>query len=353
MKIKLVNKIFEKIKELTAHKKIDSINCEVSRNCNLSCIQCANHSIYTEPPRGKFLLTPEIFSKLTPILPSVRVINFDNHGEPLLNPGLEEFIRIAKSVAPKIKTSFTTNFQFMSFERSTKLLESGLDIIQVSISGISEETYKKIMINGDFSKFVKNLEDFRLVLEDTKNKLFEFSACVTAMRSNINELPLIPEFIRKYGVTRLRINSVLPFSLEMLKESLLEKDEFIRHSKSIYEETIRNAKKLGITATCVLTPDVSTFEADSICNYPIKNFSVSYNGDVCPCWMLDIPNGYNCYVRGKTYKIPYVKFGNINDENIFNILNRSGFFTSGEQLIRGNLPEFCSNCPVGKHLTCG
>ena len=351
--MKLIKKIFRKVKGLIANKRINSICCEVSRSCDLRCRQCANHSIYTEPPQGNLLLTPEIFSKLIPILPYSCLINFDNHGEPLFNPHLEEYIRLAKSASPEIVTCFTSNFQLMSIERAKEFLASGLDILQVSVPGVNKETYQKIMINGDFSKFINNLKGFHTVLKNSPKKLQRFSACVVAMKSNIDELPFIPEFIAGFGITRLAINSLLPFSSEMLKESLLDDDGLIRHSRYIYEKTMRNAERLGIRVGCVLTPEASTSKNDILCRYPIRNFSLSYKGDVSPCWMLDIANGYNCYFGGETHKIPYIKFGNIYDEPISGILDGPEFVAFRRQFTQGDLPGFCRDCPVGKRLICG
>jgi len=295
------------------------------------------------------MLTPELFRKLTPILPYVKVINFDNHGEPLFNLDLEDFIRHSKTVAPKIKTSFTSNFILMSPERAEKVLKAGLDNLQVSIPGITKETYEKIITGGDYHVFINNLNEFKSILRHFPGQRYDYSACVTAMRANLDEIRFIPEFISRLGFNRLRINSVLPFSRPLLNESLLDKREFVERSREVFNDTIQRAKKLKIRANCVLS-----IEADNIrCHYSEKNFSISYNGDVCPCWMLDIREGYNCHVHGRSYEIPFVKFGNIGEENILEIYNSREFKDFRKDFKSGKMPYFCGVCPVGKRLICG
>lgn len=131
-------------------RSIRSINLETARTCNLTCVQCATHSRSSEwnsahSGAQAALLSLEVFNTVLPFIDRVEALNLDNHGEPLLNPHLEEMIRRARRQTPRLRITLTSNFMKMTAERSAGLLEAGIDGIQVSVNGTTAETYENIM----------------------------------------------------------------------------------------------------------------------------------------------------------------------------------------------------------------
>jgi len=64
-----------------------------------------------------------------------------NWGEPLLDPNLEELVRIAS--ARRIVTNVSSNLSLpLSDERIESLVKSGLCQLVVSLDGTSQETYQ-------------------------------------------------------------------------------------------------------------------------------------------------------------------------------------------------------------------
>lgn len=67
-------------------------------------------------------------------------------GEPLLNKNVCEMIHYAKSADVAEKIEITTNGSMLNPELNQKLIDAGLDILNISVNGINEAQYKKSVI---------------------------------------------------------------------------------------------------------------------------------------------------------------------------------------------------------------
>ena len=333
-------------------KPIETINLESARSCNLKCIQCAPHG---KAIADKFdrsvttgIMTLDTFSKILPILNFADHLNLDIHGEPLLNKDLEKIISLAKKSAPHLKVSMTSNFTLMNRERAMSLLKSGLNGIQVSVNGVKKETYEKIMAGANYERLLENLSAFSLTRKEVPNQLTSFSACITTMRSNIDELVMLPSFLSKYGIKVIRINSLLPYTPAVLHESMYDDPAWHSRREEIYKETTEEANRYDITVYAVLSrPGLES------CQIPVRNLCVSYDGDVCPCFLLDIKGGFSFYYTKEPVDLPFISFGNVNEREILEIWKSDRYVAYRKAFKDGKLPEYCRMCPVGKGLICG
>jgi cyclic pyranopterin phosphate synthase len=134
--------------------------------CNFRCSYCAQ-SLGREKLIEKYNFFPESMSVET-IQRAVeqakgfpdkfKLVSFMGHGEPLVNQHLPEMISIVKSAGIANRIDVITNGSLLTKERSKKLIESGLDVIRISLQGISSTSYKNISsVSIDFEEFIENL----------------------------------------------------------------------------------------------------------------------------------------------------------------------------------------------------
>ena len=71
---------------------------ETTTRCNLGCVMCVKQTQHCVMPEGD--MSPAIFAALEPAFPHLEALVLNGIGEPLLHPGLEEFIRRAKMFMP-------------------------------------------------------------------------------------------------------------------------------------------------------------------------------------------------------------------------------------------------------------
>lgn len=91
----------------------------------------------------------------------VKVIRLYKDGEPLLNPRLPEMIRYAKESGCCERVDTTTNGSLLRPELSLRLIEAGLDRINISVEGINAGQYADFSGYGlDYDRFVENIAFF-------------------------------------------------------------------------------------------------------------------------------------------------------------------------------------------------
>src|SRR5574337_480053 len=68
---------------------------ETTTRCNLACPMCAKQAGGARSASGN--LDPSLFTALKPVFPYVESLVLNGIGEPLLHPGLEAFVKTARS----------------------------------------------------------------------------------------------------------------------------------------------------------------------------------------------------------------------------------------------------------------
>ena len=123
-----LQEIKAKQQDLLQRKHIFDI--EISSRCNKICSVCPRHAF----TRKQTIMSTQIFNTLLQWLPAECHVMFAGFGEPLLNNEIFAYIRKIKSIKPQISISVYTNGILLNNNTIKKLLDSGLDWIQLSIT---------------------------------------------------------------------------------------------------------------------------------------------------------------------------------------------------------------------------
>lgn len=116
-----------------------SVEIGVTNACNSDCIMCP-HSKLKKIGTMKMDLYKKIIDNCHKL--NIKSVTLSFFGEPLLDPSLIEKIKYAKSKG--IRVSFFSNASLLNENWARKLIESGLDNINISFDAYSKETYEKI-----------------------------------------------------------------------------------------------------------------------------------------------------------------------------------------------------------------
>ena len=138
-----------------------SISITTANVCNLKCEFCAisdshhkNNKSFMELEEFKLFI-----SRLNESKWHLKQIVLVGLGEPLLNKNIVDFIKIAKEANIADKIHLVSNGIFLSKKMSNDLIEAGLDILRISLNGLSGNDYEKytnVMI--DFEELYENLK---------------------------------------------------------------------------------------------------------------------------------------------------------------------------------------------------
>ncbi len=137
----------------------DHVYVELTNICNARCTICATPAM----KRPRKIMTQELFAKLArecgqrgarKLLPFL-------HGESLLVPGVLDYFREARRLAPETHINLTTNGSRLDEEIGDALLRERLvDSVIVSIDGGDRETYEGIRIGLNYDEVRDNVLRF-------------------------------------------------------------------------------------------------------------------------------------------------------------------------------------------------
>lgn len=146
-----------------------TLNIFPSNICNFRCIYCAQ-SLGTEYLEKKYgfpqeLMQMEVIDRIIEQSKEFdtryKLVSFMGHGEPLCNRNLPEMITKIKDADIAERIDIITNASLLTREYTDKLIDAGLDVLRVSLQGVSAEAYWNTCgVHIDFEKFVDNLAYF-------------------------------------------------------------------------------------------------------------------------------------------------------------------------------------------------
>ena len=141
---------------------------EPSDKCNFRCKFCPTSDLkLMQATNGRnygnmdFNLYKKVIDECSEFEDNIKLLSLHKDGEPLLNPMLPQMVEYAKKSCKFDKIATTTNAYLLNNELSLKIIDAGLDRINISIEGINEEQYFNISnVKIDFNKLVNNIKFF-------------------------------------------------------------------------------------------------------------------------------------------------------------------------------------------------
>ena len=245
-------------------------------------------------------------------------IDLYNWGEPLLNKDIFEMIEYAHK--NNIRTRISSNLNFFEDDFSTKLVESGLDILIISLDGTEQKTYKTYRRGGDFKKVMANIKRIADEKKRQKSKTPYLVWQFLVMKQNENEIPKVYEMAKELGIDSVRIEPVrTDTSMEIFQsdEEKIEKGkEWLPKDEKLSRFDYKKKEKKVKKKSCIF-----------LWSMPVIN----PNGSVSPC----------CAVYPEKYD-----FGNAFKEGLMKVWNNENY-TASRKLVSGkdfDASTVCVNC---------
>jgi radical SAM protein with 4Fe4S-binding SPASM domain len=134
--------------------------------CNLRCKWCPSgyDKLIAATGRSQKIMSFEMFERIVnqaaEFEKPFRVLRMYKEGEPLLNPHFADMIKLAKESGRFERIDTTTNGVLFNRELNRKIIDAGIDQINISVNGVSEEQiYKNTGRHVDFNEYVNNIKD--------------------------------------------------------------------------------------------------------------------------------------------------------------------------------------------------
>jgi len=128
---------------------------ELTNRCNVDCIFCPHEKM----KREQGFMRVELFKKVVDeIAGRAETVALDLMGESTLHPDIGELIRYCK--LRHLRVALNSNMVAVTQEKMSELIDSGLDILVMSLDGSTKETYESMRRGADFERTKKNIETF-------------------------------------------------------------------------------------------------------------------------------------------------------------------------------------------------
>lgn len=143
-----------------------TIIIDISEVCNFKCSYCfrANdlNGIENEYNLNKQMNIDDFDTIINQILEfnsKIKKVTFSGHGEPLMHKKFPEMVRKFKDLFPNVPTEIHTNGSMLNKKLSNAIIASGLDIMNISIQGVSKKKYNEIcQYDIEFDKFLSEIQ---------------------------------------------------------------------------------------------------------------------------------------------------------------------------------------------------
>ncbi|MCD6288763.1 MAG: SPASM domain-containing protein, partial [Candidatus Hydrogenedentes bacterium] len=291
---------------------IDPINV-----CNFRCPLCVTGQRLNSRPAGRmpFDQFTRILDELAPWLYKLR---FYSWGEPLLHEDIYRMIGYATS--KNVATEMSSNFSNFRPDDADTLIESGLELLIVSLDGATAETYAQYRQGGDFEKVLDNVRALTAAKRRKGSRFPTVEIQCLAMKHNEHELDDMDRLIVELGADRLRIPPVVVNTLdkEQVERWLPVNEKLSRYDYRTMADKI--------------------FDGRSRCAWLWRSAVINWDGTVSPC----------CVFEG-----PKTDMGSLANSSFMDVWN-SETYRSARELFRSggsaaSVRTICTKCKGSPH----
>ncbi|NIO21227.1 MAG: glycosyltransferase [Candidatus Aenigmarchaeota archaeon] len=138
--------------------QIKALQIEVINACNLRCPECVM-SYAKRENADTSIMSYETFKEIIDQLKGpLEVVKFWNYGEPFLHKDCIKMLGYVKDVDPRISVRICTNGTLIDEERQRLLVDLGIDVVNFSIDGTSQENYERYRVGGNLNNVLTNMK---------------------------------------------------------------------------------------------------------------------------------------------------------------------------------------------------
>ncbi len=269
----------DRVRETPLH-----IQVEPSSACNLDCSFCSRSKVIPRPRNMKVDEFERILVEMRP-----HKITLSGYGEPLIHPKLESLIALAKRMGADVNT--TSNGILLTEKRAEGLVESGLDLLSVSLDASTSPTYLKIRGEDKFEQILTNLRGFVRVRGQARKKRPFLRLCFVLTSINLREATSFVDIARDVGA-----NSILYQILELTgmeeKRALFAGSMRRDALEGVLKEANQRARGTGVVTNApILLADLEreyrkyelSVEDRTLCPMPYFSTYIQATGNLMPC----------------------------------------------------------------------
>lgn len=305
--------------------KLDIEN--VSR-CNFACTMCVV-SAWRKGKRARDMTLDE-FRSIIDEQHGLVEIKLNGLGEALMQ-GNDYFEMIKYARAQRIWVRMTTNASLLHLrDNYRKLVDSGVNEIDISVDGPDKQTFETIRRQSKFEHVVRNcglLNDYTRSLGVVRTKMWTL-----VQEANYRKLPALVELASKMG-----FQNVI-FSLNLHgwgNADLAERNRAVTVEERLDPEylrgLIRQGESLGIKVRFWSVNDkFDTASPATLCGWPFERAVITSDLRTVPCCMIGDPDAF--------------EIGRNSGKSFTELWTGKEYAAFRKAHLEGKIPEICRAC---------
>lgn len=302
------------------------MDIEVTSRCNYRCIMC----MINEFP--KYSRAPDLgLDDYKAILDSqygLIEVKLQGIGEPTLSKDFPEMVRYARQEKFLWVRSTTNASRLHKDDMYKQLIDADICELQVSIDGVSPETYETIRPGGKWELVEENCRLLNTYAQGPEIKRTRMWSVV--QRKNFDELERFPEAAARMGFERLTFALDLAYwGQEKWKELNATRDMAGQFNLDLAARLMEEGRRHGIEVTFWYTDSkYHTDDPKGLCPWLFGRTYVASDMRTVPCCSISNPDFY--------------EVGDAHD--LVKVWNDTPMQELRQAHLEGRIPEICKAC---------
>lgn len=239
-----------------------------SNICNFRCKFCptGHKEIIKDTGRWQNIMNFYVYRKIIDDLKEfnkpLKVLRLYKEGEPLLNKNFDRMVRYARKSGSVQYIDTTTNGYLLTEDLSKKILDAGLDRINISVNGMSDKQFLAFSgVNINFDEYVKNI---KRLYEIRDNNGYNCEICIKTVGDFLTDIDK-KKFYNTFGdyADRIFIENIAPCWPEFDVESNAEMN--ISKTKGIYDQPISDETEVDVCPYIFYMVSINSDGSVSLC----------------------------------------------------------------------------------------
>ena len=252
---------------------------EPTNVCNLKCPACPTGNGTLPFKKGYIHIDAfmRVIEELGPFAEEAKLWGF---GEPFLHPDILRMVAYCKGFEMLVRIS--TNGQFLEGkEVAEEMVNSGLDVLKISLDGATQKTLEKYRVNANFDKIVAGVKSINAAKRKLGSRKPRIILQFIVMKHNQHEIPIMKDLAARLS---MKYKQKTVWVEEDNARDLLPD---IRYSRFVIDEITQKLRP--------------TKQQPRICPYPWEGAMINFDGTVVPC----CKDPYRYHLFGNTFDKSY------------------------------------------------
>ena len=339
--------------------QLTKVYIEPTSACNLNCITCFRND-WDQPIGHMSEETFEHIFKGLQTLDPIPDVYFGGIGEPLFHPKTIEWIARIKELG--VKVELITNGTTLTRRKSQQLIDSGLDLLWVSLDGATPETYADVRMGAELPQIVANVKRFAKMRKASHFPVPEIGVAFVAMKRNIHDLAGVIKIGKSFRAKHFSVSNLQPATAEMQDELLFKKSindiayldgakvPHLDLPKMDLDEYTKEAIFAAFNSQCSISFAGNSWGgANDTCDFVESGtLSIAWSGDVSPCWPL--MHTHVSYLHGKPRLSKKHIIGNLSQHSLESLWMHPEYLAYRERLHNFAYAPctFCGGCDLSE-----